>query len=193
MKVTLGFLGLWLGLLQFPANGQGLLERMTGGDDGYYDDGGDYYDDGYSDDGYYDDGYYYDDHHHHNDYQGGYNQGGYNQWRQPLSYQPRRPAVVYSQLPITISMPDGEAGLCAYILGDGSNAWNYSIAPGKSQSFKEDRAWTVRYDRGNGYGEQMYRLKPGHYKFRQSARGWELYYSAPGGNAPLNAGPPAPM
>jgi hypothetical protein len=141
----------------------------------------------------------------------GWNHGGWNNnhnggWQQPqhqhwnnqpqYQYQPARPQVVYSQQPIKISMPPNEAGLCAYVLKDGNNgAWNYTIAPGKSQDFTHDRGWLVTFDRGNGFGEQTYSLKPGYYRFRQSSRGWELYHSAtaPVDAAPVAQGPPPPM
>jgi hypothetical protein len=112
------------------------------------------------------------------------------QYQQPQYVQPQ---VVYSQQPIKLSMPGGEAGLCAYVLSSGGQSWNYTISPGKSQLFTEDRAWKVTYDRGNGYGEQSYVLKPGHYRFRQSSRGWELYRSDSMEDAPLSQAPLPPM
>ncbi|MFV0442288.1 MAG: hypothetical protein ACK5Q5_01810 [Planctomycetaceae bacterium] len=127
-----------------------------------------------------------------NNYNNGWN-NNYYQPQQNWNYQPAKPAVVYSQQPIKIAMPENEAGLCAYVLKDNSNSWNYTIAPGKSQEFKEDRGWKITFDRGNGHGEQTYGLKPGLYRFRQSSRGWELYHSAATTTAPVAAAPPPPM
>lgn len=136
--------------------------------------------------------------------------GGTQHWHQQpqrqyhYDYQPQQswsyqqpqytpPQPVYSGLPIKISMPPTEAGLCAYVLTSGGETWNYTIAPGKSQLFNEDRAWQVTYDRGDGYGPQTYGLKPGHYRFRQSSRGWELYRSDSMQDAPPSFAPPPPM
>lgn len=188
-------------------------------DDFYYDDGGwgFGYDDYYYDDYYYDD--YYDDYNTprsykympfspgaqnqnlgwNNGWDNTWNNGWNNNWQQQQNwnYQPRpqyqTPQVVYSQQPIKISMPPAEAGLCAYVLSSGGQSWNYTISPGKSQQFKEDRAWQVTYDRGNGYGHQTYSLKPGHYRFRQSSRGWELYRSDVMDDTPIAQAPPPPM
>lgn len=117
-----------------------------------------------------------------NQWGGGSNQwGGFNQWggNYPQStYRPQpnyQPPVNYSGLPITIEMPPDQSGLCSYSLLGGSGAWNYSITPGRSQNFTEDRDWKIRFDRGNGNGSATYNLRPGVYRFRQSSRGWELY------------------
>lgn len=98
----------------------------------------------------------------------------------------------YSNLPIRISMPEGQPGACGYQLATGQQAWNYMIAPGKSQTFVEDRVWQVTYDRGGGFGPQTYTLRSGHYKFRQSPRGWELYRGEldPSIAAPVATTPP---
>lgn len=135
--------------------------------------GGWYYDE-------YDDEWYYDD--------------GYD-WDQPdWGYGPQAPQYqqrpVFSNQPITILMPEGEPGVCAYVLSGAGGVWNYTIAPGKSQTFNEDRQWMVTFDRGNNLGQQSYNLKPGIYKFRQSNRGWELYRTE---NPSASQGPPAPM
>ena len=132
-------------------------------DDFYYDDGGDWYDDGYDYDyGGYQNGRYYKQapytpgvQNNNNNWgspwstgnqNSGFNWGYNNNWQQPQyqqnwqysqpqysqSYrpaQPYTPPVVYSNLPIKISMPAGEAGLCAYVLSGGNGSWNYTIAP----------------------------------------------------------------
>jgi hypothetical protein len=106
-----------------------------------------------------------------------HNQQGY--WNQPqYSYSaPPAPQIAYSNLPIGISMPYGESGLCSYSLSSGGQSWNYTISSGRSQTFNEDRAWQITFDRGNGLGTSTYALRPGEYRFRQSSRGWELYRS----------------
>jgi hypothetical protein len=79
------------------------------------------------------------------------------------------------------------------VLATGSQSWNYTIAPGKSQAFPEDRAWQVTYDRGAGHGQQTYQLRSGQYKFRQGPRGWELYRSELEEAAPVVTAPPGVM
>ncbi|MCA9052379.1 MAG: hypothetical protein KDA75_01015 [Planctomycetaceae bacterium] len=133
-------------------------------------------------------------HQHYTQPQYNYTQPRYNYSQSQYSRaQTVVPQVTYSQEPIRISMPSGEAGLCAYVLSDGGQNWNYSISPGTKQDFKEDRSWKITYDRGNGFGEQTYGLKPGHYRFRQSSRGWELYRSSSMDTASTSNAPPPPM
>ncbi len=105
---------------------------------------------------------------------------------------PPAPQVAYSQKPIIISMPPEQSGQCQYRLSSGSDVWNFSMTPGKSQNLVEDRSWRVTFDRGSGYGEQAYRLQPGHYRFRQSSRGWELYHSTAAVAASSSTLPPPP-
>jgi hypothetical protein len=100
---------------------------------------------------------------------------------------------VYSNQPITIAMPLDQPGPCGYVLLSGDAAWNYTMAPGQSQTFPEDRAWRITFDRGQGYGEQTYALKPGLYRFRLTSRGWELYRSTTPAPAPFASAPPPPM
>lgn len=129
----------------------------------------------------------------------GWNNNGWNNgWQQQQNwnqyqYQYQQPQRVYSNQPITIAMPTGEPGMCSYVLSSGQGTWNYTMSPGKSQTFNEDRAWKVTFDRGNGFGEQSYNLKPGYYRFRQSSRGWELYRSEAPPAAPIANAPPPPM
>ena len=141
----------------------------------------------------------------------GHNQGWNQNWshsNQNWSYQQPRysysqpsysqrsysqPQVVYSQQPIRISMPVNQPGMCSYVLSSGDESWNYTIAPGKKQDFKEDRVWKITFDRGDGFGQQSYGLKPGHYRFRQGSRGWELYKSSSMDTASTSNAPPPPM
>jgi len=116
---------------------------------------------------------------HQHQYQPQYHNYDHQPQYQARAYTPPAPPpVVYSNLPISIAMPDGEPGLCSYVLSSGDGSWNYNIGPGQRQTFNEDRAWKVTFDRGNGYGQQSYALHPGLYRFRMSARGWELYRSS---------------
>lgn len=114
-----------------------------------------------------------------------------NYWGQNLP-RPEDPQFMplppnFSNLPIRISMPPGEPGPCGYVLSTGQQSWNYTIAPGRAQTFIEDHVWQVTYDRGGGFGPQTYALRSAHYKFRQSPRGWELY------RTPLDDVPAAPV
>lgn len=118
-----------------------------------------------------------------------YNQ---RQYQPTQTSYPTAPAVSYSGDPILISMPAEQPGMCSYILTSGDSSWNYTIAPGKKQSFVEDRSWKITFDRGNGYGEQSYRLAPGQYLFRQSDRGWELYHTPLAPTVDVGGAPPPP-
>jgi hypothetical protein len=115
-----------------------------------------------------DDGWYDED--------GYYNPGFNPYWQQQQQWQ-QRPPVAWSNEPITIGMPEGEPGICAYSLTSGFGGWNYTITPGKSQTFQEDRPWSITFDRGDNRGTQTYRLKPGQYRFRHGENGWELFRS----------------
>lgn len=103
------------------------------------------------------------------------------------------PQVSYSNQPIKLAMPEGEVGPCGYLLISGEQTWNYTMFPGKSQTFNEDRDWKIVYDRGEGFGEQAYQLKTGLYRFRRGDRGWELYRSDLPDAAPVASAPPPPM
>jgi hypothetical protein len=105
-------------------------------------------------------------------------QPGFNPyWRQQQQQQgwQFQPPVTWSNEPIEITMPEGEPGVCAYTLSSGVGGWNYTITPGKSQAFREDRPWSVTFDRGDGRGVQTYKLKPGRYRFRHGENGWDLF------------------
>ncbi len=110
-------------------------------------------------------------------------------WPSDVPSTPSRVATL-SGGQIRLRMPEWETRACSYFLIDPDNAWNYTMQPGKSQTFPLDRSWTIRFDRGQGHGVQSYRLQPGEYEFRQSARGWELYNRTVA--ASLAAGPAAP-
>ncbi len=86
---------------------------------------------------------------------------------------------------IKLTCPKTAAGSLTYSL----NGHAYSIQPGYSQNFRNDRRWTLEFKR-NGDGSELvrYSLKAGSYRFANGTTGWELIQSAP------SAGdlPPAP-
>lgn len=125
----------------------------------------------------------------------GYTQPQYQSPSYPSQpqYTPSAPPVNYSGQPIHISMPADQYGSCAYVLASGPDSWNYTMLPGKSQKFTEDRSWQITFDRGGGYGEQSYRLIPGYYRFKQSSRGWELYHSTTAPPPSSGSAPPPPQ
>ena len=74
---------------------------------------------------------------------------------------------------ITIDNPATNKETVSYTL-DG-NA--YTIPPGYSQDFSEDRAWVVQFSRGTNLDQARYGLQSGVYSFASTDHGWELYRS----------------
>jgi len=75
------------------------------------------------------------------------------------------------------------------------NGHVYTIQPGFSQTFRDDRAWTLEFKRG-GEGSEVARisLKAGTYQFVVGARGWDLEQPGPVGASPtISDLPPAPL
>jgi hypothetical protein len=69
----------------------------------------------------------------------------------------------------------------------------YTIAPGYSQSFPEDRAWVVQFSRGPNMEQARYGLQSGTYSFTSTGTGWELYRGElPQTDAPSLPAPPNP-
>lgn len=79
------------------------------------------------------------------------------------------------------SAPTGEAIklVCPKRAGGSLTYWlngtMYSIQPGYSQEFRDDRTWKLEFRKG-GEGTELvtYTLKPGHFNFAVGANGWEL-------------------
>ncbi len=81
------------------------------------------------------------------------------------------PVPVFSGGPIKIVNPATNTGRLNYTL----NGMPYSIEPGQTQEFTEDRAWVIDFDRGRSLGMARYSLQTGVYRFAMTDRGWELY------------------
>ncbi len=88
---------------------------------------------------------------------------------------------------IKLVCPKTAGGPLSYSL----NGNIYTIQPGYSQSFRDDRAWTLEFKRG-GEGSEVaqYALKAGTYNFAVGANGWELQQP---GTTPIGDLPPAPL
>jgi len=72
------------------------------------------------------------------------------------------------------------------------NGHAYTIQPGYSQSFREDREWTLEFKRGTEAGDvARYSLKAGTYSFVVGANGWEL--QQPGQSPAAATLPDAPL
>jgi hypothetical protein len=55
------------------------------------------------------------------------------------------------------------------------NGYTYTIHPGYSQDFSDDRVWTLEFHRGGDETDLLgYTLKPGKYNFSVGTDGWEL-------------------
>ena len=99
------------------------------------------------------------------------------------TYVVRRPILNnLSGGPITINNPAANKETLSYTL-DG-NA--FTIPPGYSQDFREDRAWVVQFSRGANLEQARYTLQSGQYSFTNTDHGWELHRSEfPQTTAPL--------
>ena len=86
--------------------------------------------------------------------------------------------------PIKIENPVTNKETLSYTL-DGNS---YTIPPGHSQEFSEDRAWVVQFSRGANLGQAQYGLQSGLYSFTSTDHGWELYRS----EFPQTVAPPPP-
>ncbi len=84
-----------------------------------------------------------------------------------------QPAANFSGGPITITNPATNNVTLSYTL-DGVA---YTIAPGYTQDFSEDRAWVIQFSRGANLNEVQYGLQSGLYSFTSTDQGWELYRS----------------
>jgi hypothetical protein len=88
------------------------------------------------------------------------------------AYVVQRPILEnFSGGPITITNPATNGVSLSYTL-DGAA---YTIAPGYSQDFREDRAWVVQFSRGGNMDQARYGLTSGVYSFTGTEHGWELY------------------
>jgi hypothetical protein len=84
-----------------------------------------------------------------------------------------QPAANFSGGPITITNPATNNVTLSYML-DGIA---YTIAPGYTQDFSEDRAWVIQFSRGENSEQVQYGLQSGLYTFTSTDQGWELYRS----------------
>jgi len=90
---------------------------------------------------------------------------------------------------IKISCPKSAHSPVNYTLNDHP----YTIKPGYSQTFANDRVWTIEFHRGDEQSEVATMvLKSGNYTFTSSAKGWELLLP---GETPSTSSqiPPAPI
>ena len=137
-------------------------------------------------------------------YGGAYRADGYDAYGRPPVYVPGgnssvttlRPAApattsVYSGSPIKLICPKVATGTLNYSL----NGAAFTIQPGFSQSFREDRNWKLEFRRGGDGSELVtYTLKSGTYNFAVGPAGWELRQVVPVSTNPLPPAPePAPL
>ena len=100
----------------------------------------------------------------------------------------RRPILEnFSGGPIKIVNPAKSGVTLSYML----NGNAFTMPPGYSQEFQEDRAWVIEFSPGTNMDQTRYGLQSGVYKFASTDHGWDLYRS----NVPqtVAAKPPMPM
>lgn len=84
---------------------------------------------------------------------------------------PANPQVIRTGAPIKLVCPKAAASGLSYSL----NGTIFTIQPGYSQNFRDDRTWKLEFHRGGEESEvATYTLKPGTYNFAVGASGWEL-------------------
>ena len=91
---------------------------------------------------------------------------------------------------IKLVCPKTAGGPLTYSL----NGHVYTIQPGYSQTFRDDRAWTLEFNRG-GDGSEIARqsLRAGTYEFALGTNGWELQQPGAMPATPTSDLPPAPL
>ena len=88
---------------------------------------------------------------------------------------------------IKLICPKTATGPLSYSL----NGTPYTIQPGYSQNFRDDRTWRLEFLRaGEGTQVVAYTLRPGTYRFGNGAEGWDLRQVVPTQPGDL---PPAPQ
>lgn len=81
------------------------------------------------------------------------------------------PAVAHTGEEIKLICPKSATAPLTYSL----NGTVYTMQPGYSQIFRDDRTWKLEFLRnGQGSAPVTYTLKPGTYRFGAGAEGWEL-------------------
>lgn len=145
-----------------------------------------HYDDSHGD--FHGHGHVYDHHQHGHGHYDGYQyvyprpSGSYYQPLSPNSLP--TPPVAFSD-PVVIVNPSDSGGNVNYEIG----SWRFTIQPGQRQNLPGDRAWVIRFHRGEGFGEAKYRLDAGTYRFAPSSAGWALVRDRAHGPDALQAPP----
>lgn len=90
---------------------------------------------------------------------------------------------------ITLVFPNESSIPLTYVL----NGTTYTIKPGYTQTFLDDRIWTIEFFRGGSGSQPMkYDLKAGTYRFFADENGWDLKQVG-GGAAPDLPPSPSPI
>ena len=92
---------------------------------------------------------------------------------------PPPPRQSFNGEPIVLVCPHGENGKVTYQLTCNNGSFDYTIGDGAKQEFKEDRAWNVVFQNGQGL-RKSYTIRAGTYNFRQTPTGWDLFRQNPG-------------
>lgn len=121
-------------------------------------------------------------------YAPGYGTNGLPQNSLIPQYGSSVPATVYDGGPIVISCPSDAPAPISYVL----NGYTYTMKPGESQQFTNDRNWVVQFTRGvPGTADRKYTLSTGKYRFDPSSQGWDLVTDRTAMGT-LQPAPPAP-
>ena len=119
------------------------------------------------------------------------NQGTYSLPQNSLvpQYGASVPATVYDGGPIVIACPADAPAPISYVL----NGYTYTMKPGETQQFVNDRNWVVQFTRGiPGTADKRYTLSTGRYRFEPSSQGWDLNSDRASSTVTGQPAPPAP-
>lgn len=100
-----------------------------------------------------------------------------------------RPAEPTDGGPIVIYCPAESTGSVSYTI----NGHRFTMKPGQSQKFTNDRRWIVEFDQGAGRGLTKYTLNSGHFKFKQTPAGWDFVQTLTPPESGKESAPPPPM
>jgi len=99
-----------------------------------------------------------------------------------------RPSEPTDGGPIVIVCPIENSAPVEYAI----NGHRFTMKPGQTQKFSNDRRWVIEFDQGAGRGRTKYTLNAGTFKFKQAGAGWDFVQTVERATSKEEA-PPPPM
>ncbi len=107
--------------------------------------------------------------------------------RREIIVESPRPAEPTDGGPIVIQSPAENGETVNYTI----NGHSFTMKPGQSQKFANDRRWIIEFDQGAGRGQTKYTLNSGTFKFKQTSAGWDFVQTVE--KPKLTDAPPPPV